>query len=156
MPRTKRCAMRGRAREQYEEKRKRKQMDQETKKEAEEEEMNNQQLEENSTTESSKKKRKTNQTATNSELKTEDDSEVLRVGEKAPDFEAPDQNNNRIKLSDIKKMVVLFFYPRDNTPGCKKENIAFSSLLGEFEKKNIRVIGVSSDSVKSHKGKNIS
>ncbi|KAF0974839.1 hypothetical protein FDP41_006313 [Naegleria fowleri] len=138
MPRTKRCAMRGRAREQYEEKRKRKQMDQETKKEAEEEEMNNQQLEENSTTESSKKKRKTNQTATNSELKTEDDSEVLRVGEKAPDFEAPDQNNNRIKLSDIKKMVVLFFYPRDNTPD-KDMNIVriYASVKPEQHAKQV-------------------
>ncbi len=67
-------------------------------------------------------------------------------------FELPDQNGKVRKLSDFKgKWIVLYFYPRDNTPGCTKESCGFRDLAKEFEKKNAVIIGVSKDSVASHK-----
>ena len=69
----------------------------------------------------------------------------------APNFELPDANNNKIKLSDYKgKNVVLYFYPKDNTPGCTVEAIDFSKLKKEFEKQNTVIIGISKDTCKSH------
>ena len=83
--------------------------------------------------------------------KTTSDSDLLEVDSIAPDFEVKDQDGETVKLSEIKKTVVLFFYPKDNTPGCKKENIAFSKISEKFEKNDIKLLGVSTDSVKSHK-----
>jgi len=66
-------------------------------------------------------------------------------------FSGMNQNNTPISLSDYEgKHVILFFYPKDNTPGCTTEAKAFSELRPEFEKRNTVVIGVSKDSVKSH------
>lgn len=63
----------------------------------------------------------------------------------------PDQSGKEICLSDFKgRWIILYFYPKDNTPGCTREAISFSSLLPEFEKLNSVVIGVSRDSCKSH------
>ncbi len=80
------------------------------------------------------------------------DNEVgLKVGDKAPDAIIKIGNKKSIKLSDLKgKKVVLYFYPKDDTPGCTIEARDFSELKGEFEKKNAIVIGVSKDSALSH------
>jgi len=76
---------------------------------------------------------------------------MLESGMKAPDFTLNDKNGNAVSLSDFKgKKVVLYFYPRDNTPGCTRQACAFSGLYGEFKKKNVEVIGISKDSVASH------
>lgn len=77
---------------------------------------------------------------------------MLNTGIKAPDFTLKNQLGEEISLESFKgKKVVLYFYPRDNTPGCTKQACAFSSLKAEFEKRNTVVIGVSKDSVASHK-----
>ena len=76
---------------------------------------------------------------------------MLEVGTKAPDFTLPDQENRPVSLSDfLGKKVVLYFYPRDNTPGCTRQACAFARRHGEFQGKNAVVIGVSKDSVASH------
>ena len=76
---------------------------------------------------------------------------MLEVGMKAPDFELPDKNGNMISLEMFKgKKVVLYFYPRDNTPGCTKQACAFAEKYEEFKNNNIAVIGVSKDSTASH------
>lgn len=73
------------------------------------------------------------------------------VGEKAPDFTLLDQDGKEVSLSDfLGKKVVLYFYPRDNTPGCTRQACAFASAYEAFRSKNVQVIGVSKDSVKSH------
>src|SRR5881628_10727 len=75
----------------------------------------------------------------------------LQEGDKAPDFSAATQNGNRISLADLKgRNVILYFYPRDDTPGCTKEACAFRDHFAEFKKKGAVVLGVSPDSVKSH------
>jgi thioredoxin-dependent peroxiredoxin len=77
-----------------------------------------------------------------------------RVGEgcKAPDFTLPSQSGERISLKDfLGKPVVLFFYPKDDTPGCTREACAFRDDYGEFGKLDAEVIGISSDSVESHR-----
>lgn len=77
---------------------------------------------------------------------------MLQVGTKAPDFTLPDQNGEMHSLKDYRgKKLLLYFYPKDNTSGCTKQAIAYSSLKGDFEGKGIRVVGVSKDSVASHK-----
>jgi peroxiredoxin Q/BCP len=77
---------------------------------------------------------------------------TLSVGEDAPDFEAIDDEGNRIKFSDYSKgKVVLYFYPKDETPGCTAEACAFRDEWDEFKKLDCTIIGVSSDSVESHK-----
>ena len=77
---------------------------------------------------------------------------MLNVGVKAPEFKLPDQNGVEHSLSEYKgKKVILYFYPKDNTSGCTLEAIQFSELKDEFEKLNAVVIGVSKDSVASHK-----
>lgn len=77
---------------------------------------------------------------------------AVEVGKEAPDFCLLDENGQKVCLSDFKgKWVVLYFYPKDNTPGCTKEAENFSELLPEFEKLGAVVIGVSPDSVESHK-----
>lgn len=76
---------------------------------------------------------------------------MLKEDQKAPDFTLPDTNENPVKLSDYKgKWIVLYFYPRDNTPGCTIEAIDFSAHKNEFEKLNTIVFGVSKDSCASH------
>lgn len=76
---------------------------------------------------------------------------MLEAGMKAQDFTLNDKNGNAVSLSDFKgKKVVLYFYPRDNTPGCTRQACAFAGLYGEFKKKNVEVIGISKDSVASH------
>ena len=77
---------------------------------------------------------------------------MLEVGVKAPEFELEDQNGKLHKLEDYRgKKVVLYFYPKDNTPGCSMQAIGFSELKDDFDKKDAVVLGVSKDSVKSHK-----
>ena len=77
---------------------------------------------------------------------------MLEVGTKAPDFELPDQDGNMHKLSDyIGKKVILYFYPKDNTSGCTKQACGFSERYPQFMEKGAVVIGISKDSVASHK-----
>lgn len=76
---------------------------------------------------------------------------MLQVGDKAPDFSLPDQNGKTVTMRDFKgKTVVLYFYPKDHTPGCTREACDFRDSLEKFKKKEIVVIGVSPDSVASH------
>ena len=76
---------------------------------------------------------------------------MLEVGTKAPDFTLSDQNGNTVSLSDfVGKRVVLYFYPRDNTPGCTRQACAFAQNFEGFRNKDVVVIGVSKDSVASH------
>ena len=76
---------------------------------------------------------------------------MLEVGMKAPEFTLPDKNGNMVSLSDfLGKKVVLYFYPKDNTPGCTRQACAFALKNKEIENKNAVVIGVSKDSVNSH------
>ncbi|MCD8111055.1 MAG: peroxiredoxin [Clostridiales bacterium] len=77
---------------------------------------------------------------------------MLAVGIKAPDFSLPDQNGTIHTLEEYRgKKIVLYFYPRDNTPGCTKQACGFGEINQQFEELNAVVIGVSKDSVKSHK-----
>ena len=76
---------------------------------------------------------------------------MLEVGMKAPQFTLPDKNGNMVSLSDfLGKKVVLYFYPKDNTPGCTRQACAFALKNKEIEDKNAVVIGISKDSVNSH------
>lgn len=76
---------------------------------------------------------------------------MLSVGTKAPDFKLPDKDGNSVSLSEYSgKKIVLYFYPRDNTPGCTKQACAFAAAYNEFRKEDIVVIGISKDSVASH------
>ncbi len=76
---------------------------------------------------------------------------MLEVGTKAPAFTLPDQNGEPVSLSDFAgKKVVLYFYPRDNTPGCTRQACAFAGAYEEFKSINAVVIGISKDSVASH------
>jgi peroxiredoxin Q/BCP len=75
----------------------------------------------------------------------------LQEGVVAPPFSAPTNGGQRLSLSDFKgKNVILYFYPRDNTPGCTKEACAFRDDFSAFKKKGAVVLGVSTDSIKSH------
>lgn len=77
---------------------------------------------------------------------------LLEVGAKAPIFSTFDQNGKRVSLSDFEgKKIILYFYPKDNTPGCTKEACAFRDKITQFQDLNVVVIGVSIDSIKSHK-----
>ncbi|MBO7169873.1 MAG: thioredoxin-dependent thiol peroxidase [Clostridia bacterium] len=76
---------------------------------------------------------------------------MVKVGEKAPNFSLKDKNGNTVRLSDfLGKKVVLYFYPKDNTPGCTRQACAFAGAYGEFQKRKVEVIGISRDSVASH------
>ena len=76
---------------------------------------------------------------------------MLEAGMKAPDFTLPDKDGNEISLSDfLGKKVVLYFYPKDNTPGCTRQACAFAAAYEEFKKRDIAVIGISKDSTASH------
>jgi len=75
----------------------------------------------------------------------------LKEGDKAPDFTATATDGGLISLSDFKgKNVVLYFYPRDDTPGCTKESCAFRDIFSNFKDKGAVILGVSVDSIKSH------
>jgi peroxiredoxin Q/BCP len=77
---------------------------------------------------------------------------LLSVGDKAPRFETVDQDGRPISLSDFKgRKVVLYFYPKDDTPGCTKEACAFRDAWSQFRKRKVAVLGVSVDDAKSHK-----
>ena len=76
---------------------------------------------------------------------------MLQPGQKALDFSLTDQHGNTVRLSDhIGKKVVLYFYSRDNTPGCTRQACAFASAYDAFRAENIVVIGISKDSAASH------
>ena len=77
---------------------------------------------------------------------------MLEKGIKAPDFVLKNQDGEDVKLSDfIGRKVVLYFYPKDNTPGCTRQACAFSTAYAEYKQKGIVVLGVSKDSVESHR-----
>jgi len=76
---------------------------------------------------------------------------MIEIGQKAPDFCLPNQDSEEICLRDLRgSWVVLYFYPKDNTPGCTTEALDFSAHLSEFEALGATVLGVSPDSVKKH------
>ena len=76
---------------------------------------------------------------------------MLETGMKAPDFSLPDKDGNTIRLSDfLGKKVVLYFYPKDNTPGCTRQACAFAASYEQFKTQNVVVIGISKDSAASH------
>ena len=76
---------------------------------------------------------------------------MLEIGMKAPEFTLTDKDGNSVSLSDfLGKKVVLYFYPKDNTPGCTRQACAFAAAYEGFKAKNVAVIGISKDSVASH------
>ena len=77
---------------------------------------------------------------------------MLEINTKAPDFTLPDKEGNMVSLSDfLGKKVILYFYPKDNTPGCTKQACAFAAHFEEFKNIDAVVIGISKDSVASHR-----
>ena len=76
---------------------------------------------------------------------------MLNTGDRAPNFTFKDKNGNEISLSDfVGKRVVLYFYPKDNTPGCTRQACAFAGAYEEFKNRGVEVIGISRDSIASH------
>ena len=76
---------------------------------------------------------------------------MLEIGTKAPEFTLPDKDGRNVSLSDfLGRKVVLYFYPKDNTPGCSRQACAFAAAYEGFKAQNVVVIGVSKDSVASH------
>lgn len=76
---------------------------------------------------------------------------TLSIGDKAPDFSMPSDGGGTVSLSDFKgRHLVLYFYPKDDTPGCTKEAIGFSESKGEFDKLNTSILGVSKDTAAKH------
>ena len=76
---------------------------------------------------------------------------MLKVGDKAPVFTLQDRTGENVSLSDFwGKKVVIYFYPKDNTPGCTRQACAFAQHFDKFKEKNVSVIGISKDSVESH------
>lgn len=76
---------------------------------------------------------------------------MLEIGMKAPEFILKDKDGNSVSLSDFTgKKVVIYFYPKDNTPGCTRQACAFAAAYEGFKSKNVVVIGISKDSVASH------
>ena len=76
---------------------------------------------------------------------------MLEVGMKAPDFTLLDKDGNAVSLSDyLGKKVVVYFYPKDNTPGCTRQACAFGAAYEQFKTKDVVVMGISKDSVASH------
>lgn len=77
---------------------------------------------------------------------------MLETGSRAPMFELPDQNGEIRRLSDYRgRKVLLYFYPRDNTSGCTRQAKAYTAMAGDFAKAGVEIIGISRDSVASHK-----
>lgn len=76
---------------------------------------------------------------------------MIKEGERAPEFTLQDQRGKTISLAEYRgKKVVLYFYPRDNTPGCTRQACAFKNTFEDFKKEDVAVIGISKDSVASH------
>lgn len=76
---------------------------------------------------------------------------MLSIGTKAPEFTLEDKDGNKVSMSDFKgKKVVIYFYPKDNTPGCTRQACAFRNVYEGFKNNDIVVIGISKDSIKSH------
>lgn len=76
---------------------------------------------------------------------------MLKVGDKAPDFTLNDQSGNSVSLNDfLGKKVIVYFYPKDNTPGCTRQACAFAANYEKYCEKGIVVLGISKDDVKSH------
>lgn len=76
---------------------------------------------------------------------------MLPVGTKAPDFTLKDKDGNEVSLSNFAgKKVVLYFYPKDSTPGCTKQACSYRDNFGQFREKGVVVIGISKDSIKAH------
>ena len=76
---------------------------------------------------------------------------MLNVGDKAPDFSLQSQSGETVRLSDFRgTRVVLYFYPKDNTPGCTRQACAFAGAYEAFQEKGVVVIGISRDSTASH------
>lgn len=76
---------------------------------------------------------------------------MIETGMQAPDFTLADKDGKEVSLSDFRgKRVVLYFYPKDNTPGCTRQACAFAGAYSDFVKKDVEVIGISRDSVASH------
>jgi peroxiredoxin Q/BCP len=77
---------------------------------------------------------------------------MLSVGDKAPDFSLPNQDNEDVRLSDFfgKKTVVIYFYPKDDTPGCTAESCSFRDRSDTFSQFNAQVLGISKDDADSH------
>lgn len=77
---------------------------------------------------------------------------MLEAGTKAPDFTLPDQDGNEVSLHDFRgKKVILYFYPKDNTSGCTKQACAYRDLFPQISEKGAVVLGISKDTVRSHK-----
>lgn len=76
---------------------------------------------------------------------------MLNINIKAPEFTLPDKEGHPVSLSDFRgRTVVLYFYPRDNTPGCSRQASAFAQAFAQFEAQGVAIIGISKDSVTSH------
>ena len=76
---------------------------------------------------------------------------MLTIGTKAPDFTLPDKDGNLVRLADyLGKKVVLYFYPKDNTPGCTRQACSFADAYDRFRAQDVAVIGISKDSTASH------
>ncbi|MCY7347591.1 MAG: peroxiredoxin, partial [Pyrinomonadaceae bacterium] len=77
---------------------------------------------------------------------------MLKEGDDAPDFSVKDQTGEEVKLSDSRgKKVVLYFYPKDDTPGCTKEACSLRDGFADFERENIKILGISTDDEQSHR-----
>lgn len=77
---------------------------------------------------------------------------MLEIGSQAPDFALTDKDGNTVRLSDfLGRKVVLYFYPKDNTPGCTRQACAFAAAYEDFRSQDIAVIGISKDSAASHR-----
>ncbi|NCF79832.1 MAG: redoxin domain-containing protein, partial [Alphaproteobacteria bacterium] len=75
----------------------------------------------------------------------------LKIGDPAPHFTCPANGGQTVSLSDfVKRKLVIYFYPKDNTPGCTTEAIDFTAAVKDFDKANTSIVGVSADSVKKH------
>ncbi len=76
---------------------------------------------------------------------------TLNPGDAAPDFSLPDAGGNIVNLSDFRgQRIILYFYPRDNTPGCTKEACGFRDVYADYQARNIVVLGINTDDAKSH------
>ena len=76
----------------------------------------------------------------------------IKVNKKAPNFVLLDQNNKKIELHKLKSNLILFFYPKDNTPGCTKEAVSFSKYKKKINSLNYHIFGISKDSITKHQG----
>lgn len=77
---------------------------------------------------------------------------MLKINQKAPEFELQNQNSEKVNLSSfLNKKVILYFYPKDDTSGCTLETLGYKEYYEKFKKENVEIIGISKDSVSSHK-----